>query len=507
MPTINKNFIIYDHRDFLAGQHPQSGIGNPSLLNGYSVATAFNPLRFLGNACPGEQAADVTNVSVVTSIIKSIELSQESTEGYGVGGALVHEIAPSTGSLTNAGSYPHTITGTGVEAEDIINYQISGVDYMFYSWNDNTDGDVGRLITNGDTFDDDFMSTVPTGKAVLDKDETHPMVIGDDDNLYIGNGNILAKYDGPNNTYTASRLVLPNLYKIRSFAKLNNNTLVIYASPQGTSNRRAGVTKAYFWDYVKDDPYKAYNIDGAGSGGGFEYKGSVGVWTSGLSGDPGSNLRSVRLNIFDGTDFVEVASLVANNCPAHGGVEVIGDVIYGNANGDVYSFGSPFKGVKTGLIEIANGGGSVADGALKTLFSGRQLVSSGTTTTGGLEILGTGYAVSDFFSTFANPFFDMNFKGKIKRIRTEFLKSATGGRELTLTVVNQENSTIATVYDNLQTISANKTIQEKTISTNGKPFGFFDTLQLRLDWNSGDGSTDAPIIRRVIIEFEEVRNL
>ena len=243
MPTINKNTIIWDHRDWLAGQHPQSAVGNPSLLNGYSVATAFNPLRFLGNACPGELAADVLNVSVVTSIIKSIDLSPQSTRGYGVGGDLVHEIISSTGSLTNAGAYPHTITGTGVEAEDVINYQIAGVDYMFYSWNDNTDGDIGRLATLTDTFDDDFMSTVPTGAAVLDKDETHPMVLGDDDNLYAGNGNILVRYDGVNDIFTPSALVLPNLYKIKSFAKLNNNTLVIYASPQGTSSKRAGETK------------------------------------------------------------------------------------------------------------------------------------------------------------------------------------------------------------------------------------------------------------------------
>jgi len=46
MPTIDKNSIIFDHRDWLAGLDPQAGVGKPKLFNGLDSAQEFNPFRF-----------------------------------------------------------------------------------------------------------------------------------------------------------------------------------------------------------------------------------------------------------------------------------------------------------------------------------------------------------------------------------------------------------------------------------------------------------------------------
>lgn len=95
--------------------------------------------------------------------------------------------------------------GTGTWGEDVAVYLINGVPYMFYSWNDNTDGDVGTiLMSSTSTQDDDFMSTQPTTGAVLQANVPHRLVEGSDKKLYITNGRYIASYDGSVGSFTTA---------------------------------------------------------------------------------------------------------------------------------------------------------------------------------------------------------------------------------------------------------------------------------------------------------------
>ena len=143
MPQIIKNKIIFDAKDFLYGVDPQSGVGFPKVFGGLDIATNFDPFRILGCAAPGFLGADVTNVAEVTTALRSGARASDG-KGYAVGGALLHQITAVSGAISNGGAtWPHTITGTGTVAYDVIEYHVSGVKKIFYSWRDNTDGDVG----------------------------------------------------------------------------------------------------------------------------------------------------------------------------------------------------------------------------------------------------------------------------------------------------------------------------------------------------------------------------
>ena len=87
----------------------------------------------------------------------------------------------------------------------MIIYTESSNFYVFYSWNDNASGDVGRLDAGGTTFDDDYMSTIPTGGATLGR-FPHPLWEGSNGILYIGDGASIHKFDGLSSTFGASAI-------------------------------------------------------------------------------------------------------------------------------------------------------------------------------------------------------------------------------------------------------------------------------------------------------------
>jgi len=163
----------------------------------------------LGYLRPGSTLSDVTGSASVTAPINSctidpkntkyyiIEQSPELHQGALVGYALVDN-DPTT--------YPHTIgddlTGHGdhitIKGEDVIIYPIGTTHYLFYSWNDNIDGDVGRVALTGSlTFEDDNLSNTIASGAVLIKGVPHQFLEWQENGkLYISNGRDLVEIDG-----------------------------------------------------------------------------------------------------------------------------------------------------------------------------------------------------------------------------------------------------------------------------------------------------------------------
>jgi len=153
----------------------------------------------------GPGTADLTNGNesgAVTTLITSI-LRQPTSSNvcFGIGGAKLYTF--SSTAVTNAGNWPHTISGSGtVTGCDVLHYQGK----LLYSYNDSTldSGSPGGNIGSYDlssTFDDDYWTTA-LGGTILEN-AVHYMINGGDDVAYITNGRYIAKLDATTDDATA----------------------------------------------------------------------------------------------------------------------------------------------------------------------------------------------------------------------------------------------------------------------------------------------------------------
>lgn len=391
--------VRWDKDDWYAGLLPTHGsTGTGSRIgNGFNDTTAIDPFRSPGYLSPGYLPADATNVSIVDAVLKN-GVSDGNKAYIMSAGTKLHELTISTNTLTTPTTFPHTITAHGghstVVGEDVAIYYLDGTKYLFYSWNDNTDGDIGRYDMSA-TFYDDYMSTAATGGAVLDKDYPHPMIVGDDNILYIGDGPNLASLQGTTaaGIFNASALDLPTGYVITSFAK-TSDYLVIYAykntSVSGSSYLRSEAT-AFFWDYVSVSYTYAYPLLGNYVNGGFNVGGVPGCFVRGQAADSVSSKQSKMLLFENGSFQTKVA--FNDNIPGRGGVEVTGESIIWNSDGKIYVYGNPYIGYPRGLHKTSALGGTTSEGMLKNFFNSSLLGSAGTTTSGGLESLGSNFVL------------------------------------------------------------------------------------------------------------------
>ena len=541
MAKLNKNRIVFDQDDWMAGMNPQFVTGLTDVPaaqygNGLSSAIRFNPFRWLGYASPGFSPTDVANVSVVTTVLRNIAMSSESSTNYGYlisSGALLHRLDVTNKSLSNAGSWPHTIAVTGaITGSDVVAYTSNVASTktpcVYYSFNDaGGTWNIGRFITASGAFDDDFMSTIPATPLVpAGNNKPHPMIIGADDNLYVGDGNLLHSYDGAtgaDGTFSASVLTLPAGYIITSFARISQPVpfLVIFAyySPSGNSTTInttvSGRAQAFFYDYLSLDPTYIIDLNDRSVSAAFEWRGTIGCFTQGnnLAND-GSN-RFSRLKIWNGSIFETAASFIAND-PVHGGVDVVGDSIQWNAwDGsafNIYSYGAPFDGVKAGLNKIGAGSGTVSTntGVLRTIggSTGFQLISTGTTTSGGLQYMKVGtYAPNASISSICvAPEFNPGMKGKAKSVRVDFAKtSASTGGQLSLFLL-YENSQTSQILSSLAEVTISNISKEyyTTIANVDGDLPAFIEMRIVMQWAGGALDTDAPVVRRVTVNYEEV---
>jgi hypothetical protein len=186
---------------------------------------------------------------------------------------------------------------TGSWGDDVAMYSITTTQYVFYSWRDNDDADVGLINVATGGQDDDYMSTVPTGKAKLTtRDVPHRLVEGGDKKLYISDGQYLASFDGV--TFTPQAYDAGSgwvIVDIRSWKEF----LVIVSVKTGTSfnltdfNNRS---RACFWDYSETGLGLVYDIDDPVASSAFVADGTLYLFSHGRN-------NTGKLRLFNGSDF------------------------------------------------------------------------------------------------------------------------------------------------------------------------------------------------------------
>ena len=152
---------------------------NISLLD----PSALTPGPGITNLTAGDENGAIT--VGVKSISKT---AVASNVAYAIGGALLHKISAT--AVSNAGIWPHTITGSGaITGEDILHYKGK----LLYTYNDaGAAGNMGSYDLST-TFTDDYWVTGLSGTALVNA--PHQMIHGGDDIVYITNGRYIANLD------------------------------------------------------------------------------------------------------------------------------------------------------------------------------------------------------------------------------------------------------------------------------------------------------------------------
>ena len=516
------NKIIWDKDDWLGGLHPQYAGGfNPvcavygSQLAG---ATGFNPYRSLGYATPGYPAQNPTDYAEVDNELKAGVVNDDRIYCVGNGDELVRldiGIAPVITNTTDSGAtWPYQIAGgtNSPVGEDIVVYNASvGSTYanrLFYSYNTSTDWNIG-MYDFSTAPDDDFMTTVASGGGDLPwadgKGYPHPMIVGKDDILYIGDRNFIHEYDGgtgTDGTFSEEVLTLPRGYVVKSFARYPGYLVIFaYKEASGTTGYYQGQVVALFWDYLELDPTWVFELNDNYVGEAFEYQGTIGVFTQGRTNDLENNgNRNSKLQLFDGGKFKTIKTF-ETDVPERGGVVVNGDMIMWNSEGTQYTYGTPFEGGDKVMNKIAKGAtNNLVSGMLMNPTTNFWLMSPSSSAGGRIKYFASG--VFDEACNLSTVMADGNFPdgqmGRITSVKVVFANVCTGGRTIRLQFINQAQDFI-TVLDDIGTITDTTIVKDfRDDNLN------FDGLGIYISWGYGGGSTQAPKVKRVEVYYEPI---
>lgn len=514
--------IRWDASDWLAGLVPDwdyAGRFRRKSKTGLAYADGMDPTRNMGYLVPGFEPSDVTNNTLIDATAKAVVTNGD--KAYIVANDEVHELDISIDTITNAGAFPHTISGHGhasFTASDIAIYSVGTTKYAFYSWNDSTDGDVGRYDLSS-TFDDDYMSAVAASGAVLATTNEHPMLVNSRNILLIGDGNKVHAFDGQtgaSGTFSSGVLVLEPDYVVTSMVRTRNYT-VVYAyreSESGNSFYRTEST-AFFWDNLSTNPTYVYDIPANFVNGGFVLNGTPGCFGLGQN-SVRVGVKLSKMLLFSGAtgEFETIHQFGStegadDGIPYHGGVQILDNMIVWNAKGKLYQFGSPFQNTsqsvnKTSLLDATSEGGFVSN-----LFSTALYASAGNNS---LQKVNVGYYPGQFFTVNVTPPTGSEDKVRINSVKV-YWKEATGvtPNTLDLHLAFDDNGNTVQLLDGkgnaAQPIVAGELMQKITHDSTGNALTSIDFNNVTLygTYTAGTTASVPPILEAVEVYFESVR--
>ncbi len=186
-------------------------------------------------------------------INKIMPVAEADNVSYALGGTAVFKISSTEVLSELVGTsavilWPHTIgdVAHSKDGEDIVEYH----NYIFYSYDHASgSGDVGRYDIANETFDDDYMSTVPTTAGTLTYGVPHPLLVGGDDILYIGNGYKVSTFNITTKIFTSIAIDLPDDCVVQDIKYYNQRVYITVNWPNLSGNNQVK-NSLFVWDTV-----------------------------------------------------------------------------------------------------------------------------------------------------------------------------------------------------------------------------------------------------------------
>lgn len=328
----------------------------------------INPLALPGLLMPASDTfTALTNATEAGNVLQRFVAYDDATPNYYAieNGTKLHEITISSDTMT--ASF-HTISAHGghttVVGEDVAFYQVNGSTRLFYSWNDNTDGDVGTYIIGG-AFDDDFLSTTPVSAAALGK-FPHPLLNAPNNFLYIADGPSIHKFggaaaDGANGTFYPTAIDMTKGYVIQDWVHSQGYAWIAGVKSVGgtigtTVMRRT--CSVFVWNYVsilagnQTGFSSVIPVEGESSIDNiFVFQGLPHIFTRGAD-------NKVRLRAWNGQEFAVRKEMDINARPANrGAIDTYKNLLmWQTIDGRWMAFGSIGTGYPEGLFVLAKEG-------------------------------------------------------------------------------------------------------------------------------------------------------
>lgn len=435
----------------------------------------------LANLTNGTQAAAVTTLMKGMLRVHVTGLSAAA----GVGGNKVYKFNAT--EVTSDANFPHTIdkaTVTSEDGEDVAYYQGA----VFYSYNHSGGaGDVGRW-TGASTFDDDYMSTVPTGATTLQGGVPHQMLVGGDDQLYIANGRYVARLNAT--TFTDQALDLPTDEVVTSLA-WNNNQLYIAAINPYVNSTTQIESSIYFWDTTS--PSWSYQIKVYGYIGALYAKNGITyVWYK-----DATSSGVYKLGMVNGAAVRELASYTGG-LPLYYQVGEDQNYLMWNAGGLVWYWGASTSELPTRIFQRADAGYTTSGG-----ITNAYLTPMVATTDGGSNYRFAKFSGYDTACTWKSLLFNVSdgkSKSFIDRI-TIFTEPLSTGAALDTTLTYDYAKATLALGQIAYSATVNRT---KFIVTKNK----FPVENFRLDLSWANGSATNPVkVRKIVINGSFVEDL
>lgn len=429
-----------------------------------------------------------TQAGAVTTLMRGILRSPIQTKGvWGIGGAKLYVIGAT--AVTNDASFPHTIDKAAVtseDGEDVAYYQGN----VFYSYNHSgSAGDIGKN-TLDTTFDDDYMSTVPTGATTLVGGVPHQMIVGGDDILYIANGRYVAKFDGT--TFVNQALDLPTNDVVTSLA-WNNNQLYISTISMLPSNVGGNQIESsiYLWDTTS--PSWSYQLKVYGNIGALYAKNGITyVWYK-----DATSSGVFKLGMVNGSAVRELASYTGA-LPLYYQVAEDQNYLIWNAGGLVWYWGASTSDLPTRIFQRADAGYATSGG-----ITNAYLTPMVATTDGGSNYRFAQFSGYDTACTWKSILFNVSdgkSKSFIDRI-TIFTEPLSTGAALDTTLTYDYAKATLALGQIAYSATVNRT---KFIVTKNK----FPVENFRLDLSWANGSATNPVkVRKIVINGSFVEDL
>jgi len=440
------------YSDFLGGL---SYYDRNAPTNQYYEGREIDPHRGAGYLRPGWELETVTksddSPQIIDGLINDICIDQTTNDAYFCDdNHLYHmtSVISETWDSDFDGSshYYYAITGANAVYKLAI-YAISGTNYLLYAWRDTgTKGDVG-IYNLADTFNDDYLSTdVGSGAAAL-QDAPIDMLEWKT-YMFIGHGRYVGRFDGPNDTWNATKLDLGQGWEVTKLFPTQSYLGICAWKKHSSGGSYRTESRVFFWDGTSDSfnywvPIGDNKISTA-----FNKDGQILLFTYGR--DLAATLREMTQT---GADKIRklktpISGTVTNfTAPGQNAVDNFGNrVIFGTEH-LVWSYGQEERGhpmaitIPWGVAYADNS----AIGAVKTVFYNKVFISYSYINGGSKYYLLKARTGNSPRATYKGIYTDLGQKARVNYVKFYF-KPLESGDSVTPTL-NVDYGTSVTLTD------------------------------------------------------------